>query len=288
MRMGVVGHPRYTVLSHALARVLECADRLGIEAFLEDALLGGAPGRPVLEPEQCDTYDLLVTLGGDGTLLRGARLVAECGVPVLGVNLGHLGFLTSAAPEDAEAAVTAFFEGRAVMEDRMALAVRAENANGRECGSFLALNDAVLHKGGVARMIRLLVRARDEEVGSYSADGIILSTPTGSTAYSLSAGGPIVSPSLDCIVATPICPHTLAVRPLVLPAHETLTVEVLSPTEELLLTIDGQQDRRLSPGDRIVVSRAPRPVRLVRFPGQTFFSTLRHKLRWGDLVERDR
>jgi NAD+ kinase len=288
MRMGVVGHPRYTVLSQALARVLDCADRRGIEAFLEESLLGEAPGRPVLQPELCDTFDLLVTLGGDGTLLRGARLVAECGVPVLGVNLGHLGFLTSAAAEDAEAAVTAFFEGRVVMEERMALAVRAESANGRECGSFLALNDAVLHKGGVARMIRLLVRARDEEVGSYSADGIILSTPTGSTAYSLSAGGPIVSPSLDCIVATPICPHTLAVRPLVLPAHETLTVEVLSPTEELLLTIDGQQDRRLAPGDRIVVSRADRPVRLVRFPGQTFFSTLRQKLRWGDLVERER
>lgn len=288
MRMGVVGHPRYTVLSHALGRVLECADRLGIEAFLEDALLGEAPGRPVLVPEQCETYDLLVTLGGDGTLLRGARLVADCGVPVLGINLGHLGFLTSAAPEDAEAAVSAFFEGRAVMEERMALAVRAIDAGGGECGSFLALNDAVLHKGGVARMIRLLVRARDEEVGSYSADGIILSTPTGSTAYSLSAGGPIVSPSIDCIVATPICPHTLAVRPLVLPAHETLTVEVLSPTEELLLTIDGQQDRRLAPGDRIVVSRAERPVRLVRFPGQSFFATLRQKLRWGDLVERER
>jgi NAD+ kinase len=137
-------------------------------------------------------------------------------------------------------------------------------------------------------MIRLLVHARDEEVGSYSADGIILATPTGSTAYSLSAGGPIVSPGLDCIIATPISPHTLAVRPLILPAHETITVEVLSPSEELLLTIDGQEDRRLEPGDRITVRRAENPVRLVRFPGQTFFSTLRQKLRWGDLVERER
>ena len=126
------------------------------------------------------------------------------------------------------------------------------------------------------------------EVGTYSADGIILSTPTGSTAYSLSAGGPIVSPSVHCIVATPICPHTLSVRPLVLPADETVTVEVLSPTEELILTIDGQEHERLLPGARIVVSRAPKPVRLVRFPGQTFFSTLRRKLNWGDLEERSR
>ncbi|HEX8242255.1 MAG TPA: NAD(+)/NADH kinase, partial [Longimicrobium sp.] len=115
----------------------------------------------------------------------------------------------------------------------------------------------------------------------------ILSTPTGSTAYSLSAGGPIVSPSVHCIVATPICPHTLGVRPLVLPADETVTVEVLSP-EELVLTIDGQEHERLLPGASIRVCRAPDPVRLVRFPGQTFFATLRRKLRWGDLEERDR
>jgi NAD+ kinase len=137
-------------------------------------------------------------------------------------------------------------------------------------------------------MIRMAVYAHGEEVGTYSADGIILATPTGSTAYSLSAGGPIVAPSVDCIVATPICPHTLAVRPLVLSAAETITLEVLSPTEELILTIDGQESASLIPGDRLVVERAPQPLRLVRFPGQTFFSTLRRKLRWGDLEERER
>jgi NAD+ kinase len=146
----------------------------------------------------------------------------------------------------------------------------------------------VLHRGGVARMIRMTVHAHGEEVGTYSADGIILATPTGSTAYSLSAGGPIVAPSVDCIVATPISPHTLAVRPLVLSAAEQVTVEVLSPSEELILTIDGQEGARMLPGDRLVVSRAPLPLRLVRFPGQTFFSTLRRKLRWGDLHARER
>ena len=137
-------------------------------------------------------------------------------------------------------------------------------------------------------MIRMTVYAHEEEVGTYSADGIILATPTGSTAYSLSAGGPIVTPAIDCIIATPICPHTLAVRPLILSAAEKVTVEVLSPSEELILTVDGQEGATSSawrpPG------RLPRPhaLRLVRFPGQTFFSTLRRKLNWGDLRERER
>ena len=132
------------------------------------------------------------------------------------------------------------------------------------------------------------VHAHGEEVGTYSADGIIIATPTGSTAYSLSAGGPIVPPALDCIIATPICPHTLAVRPLVLSPNETVRVEVLSPTEELILTIDGQQAARLLPGDHLLASRAKTPLRLVRFPGQTFFSTLRRKLGWGGPGERER
>jgi NAD+ kinase len=185
-----------------------------------------------------------------------------------------------------EEALSMWFRGEFELDERMALQVRSERADGEPAGDYLALNDAVLHKGGAARVIRLLVRASGEEVATYSADGIILSTPTGSTAYSLSAGGPIVSPSVHCIVATPICPHTLSVRPLVLPAEETVTVEVLSPTEELILTLDGQEHERLLPGARIVVSRAPQPVRLVRFPGQTFFATLRRKLNWGDLEER--
>ena len=174
------------------------------------------------------------------------------------------------------------------LDERMVLEAHAIAENGAVHGSFLALNDVVLHRGGVARMLRMAVYAHTEEVGSYSADGIILSTPTGSTAYSLSAGGPIVSPAVDCIVATPISPHTLAVRPLILSAAAKVTVEVLSPTEELILTVDGQEGARMLPGDRLVVSRAPTRIRLIRFPGQTFFSTLRRKLRWGDLEERER
>jgi NAD+ kinase len=282
VRIGVVGHPRYAGLNAGVSRIIEFARAHGLELSFEEDLAPRGDG-PLLDPDLIPDLDLLVTLGGDGTLLRGARMVAPHGVPVLGVNLGHLGFLTSVGPDELETGLEAAVDGRAVLDERMVLEARAEGENGQVHGAYLALNDAVLHRGGVARMIRMAIHAHDEEVGTYSADGIILATPTGSTAYSLSAGGPIVAPAVDCIIATPISPHTLAVRPLILSAAETVTVEVLSPTEELILTIDGQEGARLLPGDRVVVSRAPVPLRLVRLPGQTFFSTLRRKLRWGDI-----
>ena len=284
-RVGVVGHSNYALLQPTLSRLVDFARRDGVELFLEEPLQAHAGYGSVLAPEQSAELDLLISLGGDGTLLRAARIVAWAGVPVLGVNLGRLGFLTSAAGEEVESALGHWLAGNVEMDERMTLAVEAGgDIPGR---THLVLNDAVLHKGGAARVIRIAVRASDDVVGSYSADGIILSTPTGSTAYSLSAGSPIVSPAVECIIATPICPHTLGVRPLVLPADETLTLEVLSPTEELMLTLDGQDAERLVPGQRVVVRRSDHPVRLVRFPGQTFFSTLRRKLKWGDLAERE-
>lgn len=287
-RIGVVGHPRYAAIHATFDRVVRFARQHGLELAFEPELVEDEVGALKLHPELIADLDLLLTLGGDGTLLRGARLVAPHGVPVLGVNLGHLGFLTSVGPAELEVALERVIQGDTVMDERMVLEISAESAAGEVHTTCLALNDAVLHRGGMARMIRISVFAHGEEVGTYSADGIILATPTGSTAYSLSAGGPIVSPVVDCIVATPICPHTLAVRPLILSAAETVTVEVLSPTEELILTVDGQESANLVPGDRLVARRTDPPLRLVRFPGQTFFSTLRRKLRWGDLQERER
>lgn len=286
-RVGVVGHSNYAILGETVARLQAFARREAVSLFFEPDLAGHVADGELLTPEVCRNLDLVVTLGGDGTLLRGARMVAADGVPVLGINLGHLGFLTSAPRDEVEEALAHWLAGDFEIDARMALAVHAEDGDGRAGKTHLALNDAVLHKTGAARVIRLSMRAQRDVVGSYSADGIILATPTGSTAYSLSAGGPIVSPSVDCIIATPICPHTLGVRPLILPADETITVEVLSPTEELILTIDGQEHERLVPGQKVVARRAPQPVRLVRFAGQTFFQTLRRKLKWGDLVERE-
>lgn len=281
-RVGVVGHPRYARFQAAVEGLRRFADQHGLELRVERTLEETIPDA---EPFRPDEVDLLVTLGGDGTLLRGARLVAPYHTPVLGVNLGHLGFLTSIMPDELERGLERVLAGDVVLDTRFTLEVRVLDSSPEEAPAYVALNDAVLHKGGIARVVRLAVFVGEdddeEEVGTYSADGIILATPTGSTAYSLSAGGPIVVPTVDAILATPISPHTLAVRPLVVPATTTITVEVLSPEEEVILTVDGQEGGALAPGDRIVVRRGEATVPLVRFPDQSFFVTLRRKLHWG-------
>lgn len=280
-RIGVVGHPRYERFESAFDTLRRIIGERGLALAVEPSLEDAAPEAGAFEP---GAFDLLVTLGGDGTLLRGARLVAPHHTPVLGVNLGHLGFLTSISPGELEDALDRVLTGEIVLDTRFTLDVRVLDSTGDE-PAYVALNDAVLHKGGFARVVRLAVFVGDatgeEEVGTYAADGIIVATPTGSTAYSLSAGGPIVVPTVDAILATPICPHTLAVRPLVVPAASTITVEVLSPAEEMILTVDGQEGGALAPGDRIVIGRGEATVPLVRIPDQSYFTTLRRKLHWG-------
>jgi NAD+ kinase len=279
-RIGVIAQPDYADLPATLQTVTRFAESHDLELFTEPSLSELLPGAGDFVPGR---LDLLLTLGGDGTLLRGARMVAAHHTAVLGVNLGHLGFLTSVAPAELPAALADLLAGEYWIDERFTLEAGVVNAAGRDGVRYVALNDAVLHKGGFARVIRLAVYIgrEGEEVGSYSADGIIIATPTGSTAYSLSAGGPIVVPSVDCIIATPICPHTLAVRPLVVPSSSVLTVEVLSPSEELILTVDGQEGEALAPGDRLVVRRGEATVPLVRFTEQSFLNTLRRKLHWG-------
>lgn len=269
-------HPRFASVLEELRRLVE--DH-GIE--VRD---GPDPGHD----GQSDGFspadvDLLITLGGDGTLLHGARLVAPHHRPVLGINLGHLGFLTSITPEEMGEYIPRLFKGEYWLDERFTLEASVQSGDGSEGTPFVALNDAVLHKGGLARVVRLAIHVGpdDHEVATFSSDGVILATPTGSTAYSLSADGPIVFPSVDCIVATPICPHTLVVRPLVLPPDAVIMVRSVSQTGELILTVDGQDGERLGPGDRLIVRRGAASVPLVRFPGQHFFNTLRRKLNWN-------
>jgi NAD+ kinase len=285
-RIGVAGNPRHDSLPPILDEIRVTAEAHGAEMLVEDQLAEHIPGCSVFHP---DELDVLITLGGDGTLLRGARMVAGLRVPLLGVNLGRLGFLTSVAGIDIDIALPALFKGEYWLDNRCTLDVIVAGGKGRE--NFIALNDAVLHKGGFARVIRMTVHvgADHQEIGTYTADGIILSTPTGSTAYSLSAGGPIVDPSLDCIIATPICPHTLVVRPLVLPMDMEITVTPQAGLQDVILTVDGQDGAELHPGDQLIVRRGTTTVPLVRLPGQNFFTTLRRKLHWGlEHVERGR
>lgn len=285
MRLGVIGHQGYEELPEILRTLFRLAPALSIDPFLEQGLHDVAGMGARLEaPTQLDA---LVTLGGDGTLLRGARYLDGRDIPILGVNLGRLGFLTSCQSQDFEAALRNLAGGDYVAQPRMALSARAIDAGGKVRQQWRALNDFVLHKGGFARVVRLNIFVDDESIGTYAADGIVISTPTGSTAYSLSAGGPVVVPTLESIVLTPISPHTLAIRSLVIPADAEVTVEANESPTELLVTVDGQVGTSFVKGEKLKVRRADNPVRIVRFPGATFFERMRVKLGWGGLPDRD-
>ena len=206
----------------------------------------------------------------------------------VGINLGRLGFLTTASAQSLDWALDALVRRAYATESRVTLDATVENRQGRRHDEAAVLNDVVVHKGGVARVVHMRVSVDGDEVGQYSADGIIVSTPTGSTAYSLSAGGPIVVPSMDAIIVTAICPHTLAVRPLVLSSSSVVTVEPIPPwTEEVLVSFDGQVSATMEQGDRLVVKRGQRPVTLVRLGPESFFARMRQKLHWGDLSDRE-
>jgi NAD+ kinase len=285
MRIGVVGHRGYGAIPGVLRALSGLAAELGVSLALEPELhaLSGI-GAPL---DEAEALDGLLTLGGDGTLLRGARLLGGRQTPILGVNLGRLGFLTSCGAVELEQAFRRFVRGDFRAESRMALDARALDAAGRERHRWLALNDVVLHKGGFARVMRLRVGVNGETVAAYAADGLVVSTPTGSTAYSLSAGGPVVVPTLDLILLAPVSAHTLAIRPLVLAATAEVTVQAEDGPEELLVTVDGQVGTTFASGEVLTVRRAASPVLIVRFPGTSFFSLMRRKLGWSGLVERE-
>lgn len=289
MNVGVVGNPSYRDLGTLLATVAQAAPRLGITLYSEAQLLALWPEPKPRSFEPGQPLDVLLTLGGDGTLLRGARSLDGANTPVLGINLGRVGFLTTASSQSLDWALDALVRRAYATEPRLALLPTLVDKEGKSRSEPTVLNDVVVHKGGVARVVRLRVSVDGDDVGQYSADGIVVATPTGSTAYSLSAGGPIVVPGVDAIVVTAICPHTLAVRPLVLPADVAVSIEPIPPwTEEVLVSFDGQVSTTIQPGERVLVRRAARPVLLIRLGPEGFFTRMRNKLQWGDLSDRER
>lgn len=288
-RLGVIGHHGYDGLAEILRTLCTVAPSLGASVILEPRLIEEAPdalsGWPALHSP--DQIDVAISLGGDGTLLRTARFLDGRCVPILGVNLGRLGFLTSCGASDFEMALRAVVAGEFEADTRMVLHGESVNADGAVRAQWRALNEFVVHKGGFARMLSVRVTANGEPLSSYTADGIIVASPTGSTAYSLSAGGPLVVPTLDSIIVTPISPHTLAIRPIVLPPDAVVELEAVDGPDEILVTVDGQVGEEFREGDRLRVRRADRPVQIVRFPGTGFFGRLRVKLGWGGLPARD-
>jgi len=289
MNVGVVGNPSYRDLKSILAHLAQVAPRLGLTLFTEEQIAGVWPEPAPAALHRASQLECLITLGGDGTLLRGARSLNGARTPILGVNLGRVGFLTTASAQTLDWALDVLVRRAYATESRLALAPSIVDKQGKSRPEPIVLNDAVVHKGGVARVIRLRVSVDGDEVGQYSADGIVVATPTGSTAYALSAGGPIVVPGVDAIVVAAICPHTLAVRPLVLPSQASVTVEPIPPwTEDVLVSFDGQVGTTMQAGERLVIKRSEHPVLLVRLGPEGFFARMRKKLQWGDLSDRER
>lgn len=265
-------------LAAELARWLK---RRKIEVQVDEALLrslGELDLCPAADPPQ---VDLVVVLGGDGTLLSVARNQAGA-APILGVNMGTLGFLTEVNRTELFPSLVRILAGEYELLERSLLRVSLVRAAGPQNGTFAVLNDVVVNKSALARIIRMAVHVDGRPIAVYRADGLIVSTPTGSTAYNLSAGGPIIEPSLGVAVLTPICPHTLSMRPIVVPDRSVIEITLESPDEEVFLTLDGQEGLSLGHGDRVRIEVADEPVRLIKVAERTFYDSLREKLGWGE------
>jgi NAD+ kinase len=281
-RLGVVAKSRSPDAVTTALELVEWLRRRQLEVSLDAASLAAA-GRqePAFSP--AGDYDLVVVLGGDGTLLSVARQLGS-GVPILGVNLGNLGFLTEIGRGDLYPGMVQVLSGKWELEERALFEVELERAGGGDTARFRVLNDAVVTKTALARIIELKLEVDGNLIARYRSDGLIVSTPTGSTAYNLSAGGPVLNPVLPVAVLTPICPHALALRPIVVPGSSRIEVTLETDREEVFLTLDGQEGTSLYRGDKVLVTQSAACVRLVKLGGHSFYDSLRRKLRWGGLA----
>ncbi len=279
----IVGPQRPDALA-VVTDLLDWCDRRGTElrAQADIALAVGCQTLEIRDHELAEDVDLIVAVGGDGTMLSAARLVGQRQIPVLGVNFGWLGYLTEFTLPELFSALDGIRAGSFQVDHRMMIEV-ALNRGGEIISLPRALNDAVVNKTAPARMIELECRINDLFVNTFRADGMIVATPTGSTAYSLSAGGPIVHPSLSAIIITPICPHTLSNRPVVVPGDCTIELSFKRASEDISLTIDGQQTITLQPEDHIILRQSKTAFAMLRPGNRDYFEVLRTKLKWGTM-----
>lgn len=284
-KIGIVSKVASRDAVHTAHELAEWLRRRGHEAFLDEATLRARGMDTEHAFSASGAYDLVVVLGGDGTLLSVARTVAA-GTPILGVNLGNLGFLTEISRGELYPAMVQALTGRFKTEERSLLDVEVRRNGGTGAPlRFRVLNDAVITKSALARIIELTLVVDGHLVARYRSDGLIISTPTGSTAYNLSAGGPILNPLLPVAVLTPICPHALSLRPIVVPDAGRIEVTLETQREEVYLTLDGQEGTSLGYRDTVSVTRSKSTVRLAKVSERSFYDSLRGKLRWGGLAE---
>jgi NAD+ kinase len=280
---GVISKPNRELLSSVVPPLVQWLRGRNIDVLVDqetsDCVNPGVPA--VAREELAAQVDLMIVLGGDGTLLSAARALGTHKVPILAVNLGGLGFLTSVTLDELYPLLEQVVAGQHRTSERMMLdaeVLRSGQAAEPQC----ALNDAVVNKAALARMLDFDVHVDGNHVGRYRADGLVVATPTGSTAYSLAAGGPIIDPDLDAFVITPICPHMLTNRPLVIPDTARIDLDFTAAEEPVFITLDGQIGFQLKPKDHVTITKSKNRVSLVRPPSKTYFQVLRSKLRWGE------
>ena len=280
-KIGIYAKTNHPDAEQIAATICERFKREQIEVLLEDSLaeqigqVNGHAGEEI--PEQ---VDLIIVLGGDGTLISVARLIGNRNVPLVGVNLGRLGFLTEVTRDELPEMLERLISGDYHVSDRMMLDASIYR-NDRVVGQFTVLNDIVINKGALARIIDMETSVDGRHLTSYKADGLIISTPTGSTGYNLAAGGPIIYPDINSLLITPICPHMLTNRPIMVWSRSVIEIKVSFEDDVVFFTGDGQVGRKLLPGDRVQVRRSDARTRLVSSPSKDYFEILRTKLNWG-------
>lgn len=286
-RIGLFGNPRKTDLPRAVKAIADQCTKAGVKVLASKDLAGGLPASiPVLpNQELIEQVDLVIALGGDGTMLRAARVLGLSGVPLMGVNLGSLGYLTDVPLDEVPAALELVFSGKYHLDNRSRVYCSVWR-DGKKIARASALNDLVVNMGPLPRALDMELLMDGDSLGRFLGDGIIVSTPTGSTAYNLSAGGPICQSTVDCLLVAPICPHSLGMRPLIVAGDTKIELVLHETGEGAILTADGQKTHVLAGGDRLAFQEANREVNLIKFPQSTFYRVLRHKLNWGGTKRR--
>jgi NAD+ kinase len=281
--IGIISRPRRSNLTEVAPPLLSWLEAHGIHVAYDQETASSLPepseGRS--REQVAAASELLLVLGGDGTLLAAARVAAPRGIPILPINMGSLGFLTSFMLEELYPALEDILAGRLIISERVMLHAELERGD-KILDKQTVLNEVVINKGALARMIELELSIDGVFVCRYRADGLIVASPTGSTAYSLSAGGPIVHPSVESFIITPICPHTLSDRPVVVGDTSIIEVKLSAGTESVFLTLDGQKGIPLQATDRVRISRAQQLLKLIQTPNKSYFEILRNKLKWGE------
>lgn len=270
------------------ARVAEAVRELathlaakGVRLLAANKLLKDVPITLIDEPELCAAADLVIAVGGDGTMLYASRLARDCGTPILGINRGRLGFLADVTPDEMLASVDQVLAGKYAKDTRLLLEACLIRKSGRKKIAF-ALNDVVMQRRGTGRMVDFATHVDGQYVNTHSGDGLIVATPTGSTAYSLSCGGPIIEPQLSAVVIVPVCPHTLTDRPIVVPAEAAVQVTLLERDDtKAEITVDGFSMGSIHPTDKLIISAYDKRVTLIHPPDYDFYGILRSKLFWG-------